>query len=72
MALARQINGEHTRVLPVLFEDCEIPGFLIEKAYADFRGDDKFDSAIAELVSAIGKRESRSFKDRIFGRLKRP
>jgi hypothetical protein len=28
MALALQIRGERIRVLPALFEDCEIPGFL--------------------------------------------
>jgi hypothetical protein len=70
MALALQINGERIRVLPALFEECEIPGFLLEKAYADFRGAENFDAGIADLFAAIGmpEPERRGFKDRILSR----
>jgi hypothetical protein len=40
-------------VLPVLIEECEMPGFLQEKKYADFRDTHKFDGAIDELCAAI-------------------
>jgi len=67
MALARQIKGEPIRVLPALFEDCEIPGFLLEKAYADFRDPTKFEAGIDALTAAVRVREPEhlSFKDRI-------
>lgn len=55
MALVRQIKGERIRVLPALFEDCEIPGFLIEKAYADFREPSHFGAGVDAVVSAIGR-----------------
>lgn len=53
MALAMQISRLPIRVLPALLEDCEIPGFLKEKAYADFRESWKFDSAVEDLCDAI-------------------
>jgi len=71
MALALQIKGSHIRVLPVLFEDCEIPGFLIEKAYSDFREADKFNSGVRELVAAIATGERSSFKDLLLQRWRR-
>lgn len=54
LALVRQIGGEDLKVLPALFEDCAIPGFLREKAYADFRSHDGFDEKVKELADAIG------------------
>jgi hypothetical protein len=40
-------------VLPVLVEDCEIPVFLREKLYADFRKD--FKSGLQALVDAVAR-----------------
>lgn len=54
MALAMQIGGEKLKVLPSLFEDCEIPGFLREKTYADFRIDSNFNNQVSQLLRAIG------------------
>ena len=53
MALAMQIGGEQIRVLPALFENCDIPGFLREKAYADFRNTEHFHEMVDELEAAI-------------------
>lgn len=53
MAMVRQIGQQGINVLPVLIEDCEIPGFLQEKKYADFRNDRRFDDSVAELSMAI-------------------
>jgi hypothetical protein len=53
MAMVRQIAQKGITVLPVLVEDCEIPGFLQEKKYADFRNARHFNKAVAELCAAI-------------------
>lgn len=37
--LMRELDEKRVVVLPVLIEDCEIPVFLREKMYADFRKD---------------------------------
>ena len=54
MALAMQIGGEPIRVLPALFEDCQVPGFLREKVHADFRDEKNFTKRVDELAAAIG------------------
>lgn len=41
------------RFVPVLREGIEIPPFLRTKLYVDFRDDDRFESALAELRSAL-------------------
>lgn len=53
IAMAHQIAQKGLIVLPVLIEECEIPGFLQAKRYADFRSADNFDQAVAELCAAI-------------------
>lgn len=53
MALVRQIGGKSITVLPVLMEDCDIPGFLQEKRYADFRIPTQFEAALVDLCAAI-------------------
>jgi hypothetical protein len=55
MAMAMQIRSKVKHVLPILMEDCKIPGFLLEKAYADFRNwdeysdDDRLDRLAADI-----------------------
>lgn len=53
IALARQVAQEGIVVLPVLIEECEVPSFLQEMKYADFRNPADFDKAVAELCAAI-------------------
>jgi hypothetical protein len=50
-ALTRQLAERKTIVLPVLLDDCEIPLFLRDKKYADFRKDHDF--GLENLVHAI-------------------
>ena len=58
MAIAMQISSRVKHVMPVLLEDCNIPGFLLEKAYADFRdwneysNDDRVDRLAADIRDA--------------------
>jgi hypothetical protein len=51
-ALTTQLAERKVRVLPVLFERCEIPPFLRGKKYADFTSD--YDAALASLLKALG------------------
>lgn len=53
MALATQIKSGVKGVLPALLEDCELPGFLLEKAYADLRRWDHYDRAVDTLAADI-------------------
>ena len=50
-ALARERGGDRVVVVPILAEDCEIPLFLQDKRYADFRAN--FDEALAELLRRL-------------------
>ncbi|HWR13534.1 MAG TPA: toll/interleukin-1 receptor domain-containing protein [Terriglobales bacterium] len=49
--LIRELDEKRVIVLPVLLEDCEIPPFLREKKYADFRKN--FDAGLTALTDAL-------------------
>ena len=51
--LVRELEEKRVLVLPVLLEDCQIPMFLREKLYADFRG--KFTIGLKALLEAVAK-----------------
>lgn len=50
-SLVRELESRQSLLLPIIIEDCEIPMFLREKKYADFRRDS--DLAISELLAAL-------------------
>ncbi len=49
--LLRELKERRVFVLPVLKEDCEIPIFLQDKLYADFRTD--FDTGLKAVLDAV-------------------
>jgi len=51
--LLRELEERRVIVLPVLIEDCQIPIFLREKAYADFRTD--FDFGLRKILDAVAR-----------------
>lgn len=51
--LMRELDEKKILVLPILLENCDIPLFLREKKYADFRND--FDRGLKEVLEAIAK-----------------
>jgi hypothetical protein len=65
--LMRELSEKRVIVLPALLEDCEIPLFLQDKLYADFRNDftvgfDKLMEAVAGLTSdSQGRSAGREF-----------
>ena len=55
-ALSREIERQTVFVLPVLLKDCEMPLFLKDKVYADFRGN--YSDGLQTLMFAIGSSAS--------------
>ena len=51
--LMRELDERRVVVLPAILEECDVPLFLREKMYADFRND--FDVGFRLLVDAIAK-----------------
>jgi len=51
--LVRELEEKRVIILPVLLEECEIPIFLREKMYADFRTN--FDDGIGQVLEAIAR-----------------
>ncbi|NTU49637.1 MAG: toll/interleukin-1 receptor domain-containing protein [Desulfobulbaceae bacterium] len=51
--LIRELEGRGNLIIPILIEECEIPIFLKEKMYADFRGN--WDEAYQLLLEALSK-----------------
>jgi len=49
--LMKEIAGKKVKILPIIIDNCDIPVFLLEKIYADFRDD--YQSGLNTLVSAI-------------------
>lgn len=56
--LMRELAERRVIVLPLLLEDCEIPLFLRDKMYADFRTD--FDAGLRKTLEAISAVTSNS------------
>ncbi|HAV0411186.1 TPA: hypothetical protein JFW75_000927 [Salmonella enterica] len=52
--LENQISGKKIKVLPIMLKECEPPGFLIGKLYADFRNKDNYVEAFKRLIQSIG------------------
>jgi hypothetical protein len=51
--LVRELEERHVLVLPVLVEDCEVPLFLRDKKYADFRR--HFDQGLRDIREAVAR-----------------
>ena len=58
IALTKEIAQKKVRVLPLLYRDCQIPAFLSDKVYADFRDEDNYSVGIEMLVDRIGLSEN--------------
>lgn len=50
-ALIKEIHTKGVVVLPLLFRDCEIPPFLSDKAYADFRS--SYEKGLQALLARL-------------------
>lgn len=50
-AIAVEISSDRVRVLPLLLADCDVPPFLRDKLYADFR--ESYDSGLESLLRRL-------------------
>lgn len=54
VAMNQQINGKSIKVLPIMLKECELPGFLIGKLYADFQDENCYEESFKLLVKSVG------------------
>lgn len=54
-ALNQEIHNKKVKVLPILIEDVEMPPFLLDKKYADFRTDDNYDDALHDILDRLSE-----------------
>jgi hypothetical protein len=50
----QEIQGRKMKVLPIMYQSCELPGFLLGKLYADFTEESKYKEAFKRLVESMG------------------
>jgi hypothetical protein len=52
VAMTDEISGRRVKVLPLLIDDCDLPGFLQGKLFADFRED--YSVALGQVLRRLG------------------
>ena len=55
VAINREISTGEVVVLPLLYEKCELPTFLVGKMYADFTSPAAYDDGVAKLLRRLKK-----------------
>ena len=59
IAMNQGIAGRRVKVLPLLLEHCDLPGFIIGKAYADFTDPSNYGRALSQILGRLGTESSR-------------
>jgi TIR domain len=54
MALTEEIANHRVKVLPLLYRDCLLPGFLRDKKYSDFRKPQNYQTTLRQLLKTFG------------------
>lgn len=54
VAMNQEIQGKKVKVLPIMYQSCDLPGFLLGKLYADFTEQSKYIESFKRLVESIG------------------
>ncbi|HVR97845.1 MAG TPA: toll/interleukin-1 receptor domain-containing protein [Thermoanaerobaculia bacterium] len=54
LAMTQELNLGQVKVLPLLYQDCQMPSFLSDKLYADFRAEQRYREALERLLTALG------------------
>lgn len=63
MAMQREIAGKKVVVIPVLYQDCRIPGFLRDKVFVDFRQEENFVPGVTEILRRLRSDEGEELKE---------
>ena len=58
IALTREVKGQSMKVIPLLYRECDMPVYLIDKAYADFRDGGRYRENLTGLLGALGVRDA--------------
>jgi tetratricopeptide (TPR) repeat protein len=53
-ALNEEIDGKRVKVLPLLYRQCELPGFLKVKKCVDFTNDENYDESLRQVLKRLG------------------
>lgn len=53
IAMNQEIEEKKVKVLPLLLDDCDLPGFLKGKLYADFRYHENYEIELAKLIERL-------------------
>ncbi len=53
IALSQEIAGNHLKLLPLLYSDCEIPEFMANKLCADFRNLVNYSSMLRRVINRM-------------------
>lgn len=54
IATNQEIADRKVKVLPVMYQAVEMPGFLLGKRYADFTNPDNYQASFKDLIQSIG------------------
>lgn len=54
VAMNQEILGRRVKVLPIKYQECELPGFLLGKLYADFTDQANYTLSFKGLVESMG------------------
>lgn len=55
IALNQEIAGRRVKVLPILLQQVTLPSFLIDKKYADFTTEEKYKSALEDIIKSLSE-----------------
>lgn len=55
-AMSMEIQSKNVKVLPLLYEKCDLPGFLQGKLYADFTSETVYESSLQKLLRRLERR----------------
>lgn len=53
VAMTQEINNRRIKVLPLLLQPCDLPGFLLGKFFADFTNPSSYDLKFKRLVESV-------------------
>jgi len=53
LAMSREIAAGRVKVLPLLIDECQLPDFLQDKLYADFRNPEHYQAALEMLLRRL-------------------
>lgn len=53
LGLSQEFESDRTKVIPLLYRDCDIPPLLKTKVYADFRTDEAFERSFPKLLAVL-------------------